>query len=80
MSASILSGRHNKRDRRTRSRLEELDGQIVEVLEQDHPQSVRHVFYRMTNPRLAEPVEKSERGYRHIQERLKRLRLAATIP
>ena len=34
----------------------------------------------MTNPRLAEPAEKSERGYRHIQERLKRLRLAATIP
>jgi hypothetical protein len=32
------------------------------VLAADHPQSVRHCFYRMTDPRLPEPVEKSDRG------------------
>jgi hypothetical protein len=29
--------------------------QIYEVLAADHPQSVRHLFYRMTDPRLEEP-------------------------
>jgi hypothetical protein len=41
-----------KRARRTRERIEQLDAQILDVLREDHPQSVRHVFYRMTDPRL----------------------------
>jgi len=69
-----------KRERRTRDRVEQLDSQIVEVLTEDHPQSVRHVFYRMTNPRLPELVEKSDRGYRHVQDRLKKLRRAGFVP
>jgi len=69
-----------KRDRRTRDRVAQLDRQISEVLRVDHPQSVRHVFYRMTDPRLPEPVEKSERGYRHVQHRLKELRRAGAVP
>ena len=56
-----------KRRRRTRVEIAQLDDQIVSVLRLDHPQSVRHVFYRMTDPRLPEPVEKSEKGYRHVQ-------------
>lgn len=69
-----------KRTRRTKAQVEVLDQQIVEVLEEDHPQSVRHVFYRMTDPRLPEPVEKSDRGYRHVQHRLKELRRAGRVP
>ena len=69
-----------KRERRTRARIELLDAQIIEVLRQDHPQSVRHVFYRMTDPRLPEPVEKSDRGYRHVQERCVKLRRYGRIP
>jgi len=69
-----------KRDRRTRSRLDTLDAQIMAVLRADHPQSVRHVFYRMTDPRLAEPVEKSDRGYRHVQDRCVKLRRAGVLP
>jgi len=69
-----------KRTRRTKAQVEVLDQQIVDVLEEDHPQSVRHVFYRMTDPRLAEPVEKSDRGYRHVQHRLKELRRAGRVP
>ena len=69
-----------KRDRRTQSRVDALDAQILAVLQEDHPQSVRHVFYRMTDPRLAEPVEKSDRGYRHVQSRCVKLRRAGLIP
>lgn len=63
-----------KRERRTKARVAQLDAQIIAVLKEDHPQSVRHVFYRMTDPRLPEPVEKSDRGYRHVQERCVNLR------
>lgn len=69
-----------KRERRTKAQIEQLDQQILDVLSEDHPQSVRHVFYRMTDPRLPEPVEKSERGYRHVQHRVKELRRNGRIP
>ena len=69
-----------KRPRRTKAQIAQLDHQILDVLAEDHPQSVRHVFYRMTDPRLAEPVEKSDRGYRHVQHRLKQLRRAGRVP
>lgn len=69
-----------KRYRRSRTRVAQLDAQILEVLCEDHPQSVRHVFYRMTDPRLSEPVEKSERGYRHVQHRIVEMRRAGRLP
>lgn len=69
-----------KRERRTKDRMTTLDAQIMTVLREDHPQSVRHVFYRMTDPRLSEPVEKSDRGYRHVQSRCVKLRRAGLIP
>lgn len=69
-----------KRDRRNRCRMDLLDEQIMAVLREDHPQSVRHVFYRMTDPRLAEPVEKSDKGYRHVQDRCVKLRRSGRIP
>lgn len=69
-----------KRVRRTASQLDVLDEQIIAVLREDHPQSVRHVFYRMTNPRLEQPVEKSDKGYRHVQERCVKLRRSGRVP
>src|SRR5262249_41927173 len=68
------------RARRTKARVEQLEKQVVELLEEDHPQSIRHIFYRMTDPRLPEPVEKSERGYRHVWERVTALRRNGTVP
>lgn len=68
-----------KRSRRTQQRTQRLDDQIEEVLAEDHPQSVRHVFYRMTDPRLSEVVEKSERGYRQVQHRCVELRRSGRI-
>ena len=69
-----------KRERRSKDRMNQLDEQIMAVLREDHPQSVRHVFYRMTDPRLSEPVEKSDRGYRHVQDRCVKLRRAGRVP
>lgn len=69
-----------KRNRRTNEQMGQLDQQIIDVLNEDHPQSVRHVFYRMTDPRLPEPVEKSDRGYRHVQDRCVKLRRSGRVP
>lgn len=69
-----------KRVRRTNAQIEQLDQQIIDVLRADHPQSVRHVFYCMTDPRLPHPVEKSDKGYRHVQDRCAKLRLSGRLP
>jgi len=76
----ILSTTYNKKSRRTNAQIEQLDQQILDVLRADHPQSVRHVFYRMTDPRLPEPVEKSDRGYRHVQHRITQMRRQGRLP
>ncbi len=78
--ASIYRARTIKRERRTADRVAQLDAQIMAVLRADHPQSVRHVFYRMTDPRLPEPVEKSDRGYRHVQARCVAMRRNGRLP
>mgnify|MGYP000175355268 CR=1 FL=1 len=69
-----------KRARRTKCEDEALNQQIIDVLREDYPQSVRHVFYRMTDPRLPAPVDKSARGYVHVQKRCVKLRRAGRIP
>ena len=69
-----------KRNRRTAAQTGQLDAQIIAALRDDHPQSVRHIFYLMTDPRLPEPVEKSDRGYRHVQARCVALRRSGAIP
>jgi hypothetical protein len=79
-TAGIYQAGLIKRSRRTKQRVETLDEQIIEVLREDNPQSVRHVFYRMTDPRLAEPVEKSDRGYAQVQSRCTILRRTGKIP
>ena len=58
----------------TKAEVAQLDRQIVDVLALDHPQSVRHVFYRMTDPRLDVPIAKSEAGYKQVQRRCVLLR------
>ena len=69
------------RTRRTKAQIEQLRTQIYEALEADHPQSVRHVFYLlMTDPRLPEPVEKSDRGYKHVQTLMTKMRIDEKIP
>ena len=68
------------RRRFTRAELEQLDEQIIAVLAEDHPTSVRHQFYRQTDPRLAVSVPKTEQGYRRIQRRCLELRRSGRVP
>ena len=68
------------RHRRTRAQVEQLERQILEVLLEDRPQSIRHLFYRMTNPRLPEPVEKTDHGYNQVQARLVSMRRDGIVP
>jgi hypothetical protein len=68
------------RTKRTKAEGEQLKRQIMEVPEADHPQSIRHVFYRMTDPRLPEPVEKSLHGYNQVQSRMVAMRRDGTLP
>jgi hypothetical protein len=70
----------DKRRRRTHTQSTTLIKQIYFALEEDHPQSTRHVFYQMTNPRLAEPVEKTEQGYVQVQRRIVEMRREKMIP
>ena len=49
------------------------DAAILYVLhEQDHPQSIRHIFYRLVDGSLAVYVEKTEAGYKRIMRRCSR--------
>jgi len=65
---------------RTRGRTAQLRAQLIAVLNEDHPQSVRHLFYRMTDPRLPAPVAKDEAGYRTVQYQLAKMRRERLIP
>jgi hypothetical protein len=70
----------DKRTRRTKDELEQLDRQMLAILAADHPQSVRHVFYRMTDPTLPESVPKTEKGYKLVQRQLSKLRKENALP
>ena len=67
-------------DRWTASEYDILRTEIMDVLQEDHPQSVRHVFYRLTDPRLACPVAKDLGGYKKVQRQLLTMRRNGTIP
>ena len=68
-----------KPTRRSKGQIAQLEAQILDVLREDHPQSIRHIFYRLTDPRLPEPVEKSQAGYRQVQDRITRMRKAGRL-
>lgn len=80
MTKHSYQARPIKRRRRSNAALAILDEQILAVLAEDHPQSVRHTFYMMTNPRLAEPVDKTENGYDLVQRRVLLLRRTGRLP
>lgn len=69
-----------KPGRRTKVQMDEFYRQLIKFADPSEPQSVRHVFYRMTDPRLSSAVEKSDKGYRRVQDRLATLRRRGDIP
>ena len=67
------------RERRTRAQVLALEDEIVRILSQDNPQSVRHVFYRLTDTRRPVHVPKTDQGYRVVQNRLVQMRRAGAL-
>jgi hypothetical protein len=77
--AEILIGAPIKtaRRRRTKAEIECLWAAMYEELAEHHPQSVRHVYYRMVVRGL---VEKTDAGYDTVQIQLVKMRRAGVIP
>lgn len=78
--ARMIKPRRKVTARRTAAQVRQLEEQIYNVLQEDRPVSVRHLYYHMTNPRLPEPVEKTDWGYSQVQDRITKMRRAGTIP
>jgi hypothetical protein len=66
-----------KRSRRTEVELHELDLAICTVCTEDHPLTVRGVFYRVMS---AGAVEKSEKAYAAVQREVLKLRRSGILP
>lgn len=78
MAANLVYGTSPvKRSRRTNAELEAIDEAIVNVLDEEHPATVRSVFYRVTSMGL---VPKTENGYRLIIRQLLKLRRDGRVP
>ncbi len=65
--------------RRTKAEIGQLEQQILDVLAA-YKQSVRHVFYRMTETSLPVFVEKTDGGYRQVQHLTMKLRRNGRLP
>ena len=63
--------------RRTRAELDALDSRILAILRADHPQSIRHAFYRLVSDGA---VPKTDPGYRAVVRRCTELRRAGRLP
>ncbi len=80
VSTSVVYGASALRRRRlTKAELEELENRILETAEEEKPISVRGLFYRVTSaaPHL---IDKSESGYRKVQQRALALRRRGVLP
>ena len=63
--------------RRSKAEIEDICEAIYDVLCEENPQSVRHVFYRLCS---TGHVPKDEKGYRTVQRKLIDLREADIVP
>lgn len=75
----VYKPRALKRPRRTQAQLAEIDRAIIQVLQEDNPQTVRHVYYRLVGAPY-ELVPKTEAGYRVVQRLLLILREDRQVP
>lgn len=66
-----------KRLRRSNAQLAELDNAIISAVVDEHPVSVRGVFYRVES---AGGVDKSDSGYKAVQRELLKLRRNGLVP
>ena len=73
-----MSGRRQGRPKT--ERMLQLGRQIFDILTEEHPQSVRHIFYRLLNPTLPVSVPKTDAGYKCVQRELVALRRSGLLP
>src|SRR5260370_37118963 len=59
---AIYGSRPTRRRRRTKAALARLRDELRDVLEHDHPMTVRQVFYRLVRPRVS---AKTEQEHKH---------------
>jgi len=75
------AGPIKKRTRRTDAQIRQIKKQIrEEIAKRKLRQSIRHLFYLMTNPRLPEPIPKTEKGYKAIGRYITQMRREGEIP
>lgn len=74
---SALSGTPHKRQRRTGRELQTLDAQLVFLVHENKPCTVRQIYYRAVVHYL---VSNDNRGYNLVQRRLLQLRRSGIIP
>ena len=73
----VYRPRSVKRHRCTKDQLLEIQDAIYDVLAEDHPQSLRHVFYCIAGTLT---IGKDDAGYRVIQRELLKLRREGRVP
>ena len=66
-----------KRQRRSRAEVEHLRARAYALLEGDHPQTLRHLFYRLVSEGS---IDKSEREYRALSHQLTGMRRDGDLP
>ena len=69
-----------KRRRRTKAEVKIIQDAIYDVLEGDHPQTVRHVFYRLCSAPYSLVPKQEKRGYETVQTQLLRMRREGRVP
>ena len=76
------SGKKRKKveKRFTNAEVLQLEKQIYDYVESTKPVTVRHVFYRMTDPTLPVHVEKTLSEYEKIRYRMSEMRTKGTMP
>ena len=78
IAPAINKPRAIKRTRRTNAEMEAIRAAIFSELEETHPQTVRHVFYRMT---ALDVVPKQEKlGYQTVKIQLLNMRKNGRVP
>jgi hypothetical protein len=77
VSAAVYGSSTVRRRRRSNAELEVIDEAIVAAVRDEHPVTLRGVFYRVVS---AGAEDKTELGYRRIGQRLLKLRRAGVIP
>lgn len=68
------------RKRWPRDWLSQLEILVYQILAEDHPASVRHVFYRLTDHRLPVYVPKTQSGYERAQRSVLAMRREGRLP